>query len=371
MPMKKFKTLLILFLLLYGIDSSAQEFSPSSQERDINLLAMGDTMPGYDESYYNKKLFGYADDILKKPFDIVFFNFEGTMGIKGIDDKNPKCYHGLFCYTFMVNPHALNLFEDIKNSHSQWIFNMANNHSMDYGSLTQQKTADYLNQKFSTIGTLNHPYTTFEIRHQKVIMIGASPHHGTVSIFDSYLYDMVKKFKNEGYIVIVSLHMGAEGAEKFLVTNHDEVFAGGNRGNVYEVAHRLVNDGADLILAHGPHVLRGMEVYQHRLIAYSLGNFLTYGQFSLAGNTSYGGMLEVQLHQDGTFDYAGFYPTQQTKSVAPSLWNNGTAIIKNDDSYEFLKKISMQNFPQTSPVFIDEGKIVENSGKKCERVGCQ
>jgi hypothetical protein len=359
-----YSTILGLLLTTHSYPSWAD------QKTDISIIAMGDTMPGNDVSKLNANLLGEATSVLSRPFDIAFFNFEGTMGIKGVDDRNPKCSHGLYCYTFMVNPEALTMFEKIKNPHSQWIFNMANNHSMDYGQVTQEKTYNYLSQQFSAIGLPNHPYKIIEINHQKVALIGASPHHGTVSIFDDYLYDEVKELKSQGNIVIVSLHMGAEGADRFMVTKHDEIFAGGNRGNVYEVAHHLINEGADLILVHGPHVLRGLEVYQHRLITYSLGNFLTYGQFSLSGNTSYGGILGINLHDDGSLDYASFYPTQQTKSVNPVLWNKGVALIKNEDSYQFLKKISKENFPLTSPVFISPDKIMENSGKKCAEVEC-
>ena len=65
------------------------------------------------------------------------------------------------------------------------------------------------------------------------------------------------------------------------VTREREYYYGENRGNVYELAHLMVDHGADVILGHGAHVVRAIEVYNQRVIAYSLGNFLTYSRFNL------------------------------------------------------------------------------------------
>ena len=84
-------------------------------------------------------------------------------------------------------------------------------------------------------------------------------------------------------IVIVSFHGGAEGNGAEMLPFAREIFAGEDRGNVVEFAHAMVDAGADLVLGHGPHVVRPMELYRDRLIAYSLGNFATYYGISVEG----------------------------------------------------------------------------------------
>ena len=66
---------------------------------------------------------------------------------------------------------------------------------------------------------------------------------------------------------------GAEGTDGQHVPRGTEYYLGENRGNERVFAHALVTAGADLVLASGPHVLRGLRLFHEKLIAYSLGNF--------------------------------------------------------------------------------------------------
>ena len=83
-------------------------------------------------------------------------------------------------------------------------------------------------------------------------------------------------------LVVVNMHGGAEGSDKTHVTHGTEWFLGENRGDPCRFSHAVIDAGADLVVGHSPHVLRGMEWYKGRLIAYSIGNFAGYGVFSLA-----------------------------------------------------------------------------------------
>src|SRR4029079_4437742 len=87
-------------------------------------------------------------------------------------------------------------------------------------------------------------------------------------------------------LVVVTMHAGAEGSDHQHVRPGNECFLGENRGNSVAFAHSVVRAGADLVVGTGPHVLRGMEWYRGRLIAYSLGNFAGYDVFSLGGPLS-------------------------------------------------------------------------------------
>ena len=81
--------------------------------------------------------------------------------------------------------------------------------------------------------------------------------------------------------------------------NHNEVFFGEARGNPILFNRRMVDAGADLVLGHGPHVPRAMEVYRGKLIAYSLGNFIGYHTLGTQGELGYSLILETRLAADG------------------------------------------------------------------------
>ena len=87
---------------------------------------------------------------------------------------------------------------------------------------------------------------------------------------------LVREADAHADIVVVTMHAGAEGSSRGTTPRTTEHYLGENRGNVRAFAHAVVDAGADLVAGHGPHVLRGMEWYRGRLIAYSLGNFAGY-----------------------------------------------------------------------------------------------
>ena len=84
-------------------------------------------------------------------------------------------------------------------------------------------------------------------------------------------------------LVVVTMHAGAEGSDHQHVDPGTEYFLGENRGDSVAFTHAMVRAGADLVVGSGPHVLRGMEWYRGRLIAYSLGNFVGYHTLATSG----------------------------------------------------------------------------------------
>src|SRR5262249_57385915 len=109
-------------------------------------------------------------------------------------------------------------------------------------------------------------------------------------------------------IVIVGFHGGAEGATHQHVPSGDEALLGEDRGHLRRFTHAAVDAGANVVLGSGPHVVRGMEVYQGKLIAYSLGNFATYGPFNLSAENGLSLVLEAHLGPDGTFRGGRVHP---------------------------------------------------------------
>ena len=110
---------------------------------------------------------------------------------------------------------------------------------------------------------------------------------------------LVRRAAAKANIVIVLMHAGAEGAGQTHTPYGTQYFLGEDRGNVRAFAHAMVRAGADLVLGSGPHVIRGMERYRSRLIAYSLGNFAGWRNFALGGDLSLSGLLTVRITTTG------------------------------------------------------------------------
>ena len=110
---------------------------------------------------------------------------------------------------------------------------------------------------------------------------------------------LVRRAAAEADIVIVLMHAGAEGAGEIHTPHGYETAYGEDRGNVRAFSHAMVDAGADLVLGSGPHVIRGIERYRDRLIAYSLGNFAGWRNFGLGGNLSLSGLLTVKIDGAG------------------------------------------------------------------------
>jgi hypothetical protein len=139
-------------------------------------------------------------------------------------------------------------------------------------------------------------------------------------------------------IILVSFHGGGEGAGRQHVVRGTETYLGEARGDLRAFTHAVVDAGADLVLGHGPHVVRGMEVYKGRLIAYSLGNFATYGKFGLSGPTGLSLILEAHLSPtDGAFLGGQIHPAKQTKPGGPKHDPSGAVI-------PVIARLSKQDF---------------------------
>lgn len=110
----------------------------------------------------------------------------------------------------------------------------------------------------------------------------------------------VKTLRDSCDYVIVCFHGGAEGTEARHLPQDTEYFCGDDRGDLRAFAHHCIDNGADVVYGHGPHVLRAMELYKGRLIAYSLGNFCTVTGISLSGIKGYAPVLRLTLNADGT-----------------------------------------------------------------------
>ena len=245
--------------------------------------------------------------------DVVLGNLEGTLSVGG----GSKCGAGSTnCYAFQTPP-----------SYAAWLkkagftmLNLANNHAYDYGPSGQAQTLAALKQQ--RLATTGRPG---EIAYQQVgeievAVVGFAPYSWAQPLTDiPAARRLVKKASANADVVIVTMHAGAEGTDHTHVRPGTETYLGENRGNVVAFSHAVVDAGADVVIGHGPHVLRGMEWYKGRLIAYSLGNFAGYKVFALGGPLSLSGILRVTLRGDGRFDSGTLVPTRLVGAGLPAL----------------------------------------------------
>ena len=178
-----------------------------------------------------------------------------------------------------------------------------------------------------------------------------SPNNGTQSINDlEAAKALIQHLDSLSDIIIVSFHGGAEGKKYQHVTREREYFYGENRGNVYEFSHEMIDAGADIIFGHGPHVARAIEVYKNRFIAYSLGNFATYGRFNLRGENGLAPIAKVWITEDGSFVKGKIISAIQKGAGVPEIDVNHGAAQK-------IKELTEADFPESKILIDPEGNI--------------
>ena len=229
---------------------------------------------------------------------------------------------------------------------------LANNHAGDFGEAGRVSTREALEElgiAHAGSDAEELAETIVEKNGYRVGFLALGHNPGMLSVSDvETAVARVKALDERVDIVVVSYHGGAEGSDRGLVPERNEIFLGEDRGNLPKLSRAVVDAGADLVLGHGPHILRGMEIYNDRLIAYSLGNFATYGWFQLAGSTALSGILEVELTPDGTLRKGKFESYRLLGRGVPTPDPNRTALSE-------VRRLSEQNFPGRAPSFAPDG----------------
>jgi len=227
--------------------------------------------------------------------DIVFGNLEGTLTDATTSKCKPRAKN---CFAFRVPPE----FGSDLHAAGFTVLNNANNHSSDFGPTGLADTVQALHVAGIAQTGLPGEITVVRAGGLGVGILGFAPYSATASLLDlSAARALIQQADAKADIVIVAIHAGAEGTDAQHVTGAEERYVGEDRGNAEAFAHMAVDAGADLVLGSGPHVLRGMEVYHRRLIAYSLGNFAGYHNFGLDGVLGSSAVLHVRLTAKGAF----------------------------------------------------------------------
>ena len=291
-------------------EDSSQKASSDSQNTDssnatvsspvsLTLSVVGDCTLGTDETFdYDTSLNAYyenygADYFLQNVKDIfstddlTIANFEGTL--TDSDEREDK--------TFAFKAPAS--YASILTGGSVEAVNTANNHSHDYGDQSFDDTLAALDDA----GIVHFGYDETAVMDVKGIKVGL------VGIYELYdhlereqqLKDNIAKVKADGaQLIVVIFHWG----------NETETVPDSNQTTLGRIA---IDEGADLVCGHHPHVLQGIETYKGRNIVYSLGNFC------FGGNSSPSDMDTMIYQQTFTIDADGVKKDNVTNIIPCSI----------------------------------------------------
>ena len=263
--------------------------------------------------------------------DVVLGNLEGTLTTASGSKCTPSSRG---CFSFRAPP----TYARILHRAGFTILNLANNHALDYGRAGQAETVAALDR-----AGLRHTGRPAEIAYLLrggvlVAVIGFAPYPWAQNLLDAAAAKrIVRRAARHADVVVVTMHAGAEGSNRGHVRPGTELYLGENRGNPIAFAHAVVDAGADLVIGHGPHVLRGLEWYRGRLIAYSLGNFLGNGTLSISGVLGVSAVLQVRLRQDGSWISGSLVPV---RLVPPGL----PARDPERSTIPLLRRLSSEDF---------------------------
>lgn len=295
-----------------------------------------------------RRLFDGVDSLLRG--DLVIGNFEGVLSDSGESTKcAPKSTH---CYAFATPTWLAPRLQEAGFTH----LNLANNHANDYGPAARRHTEDTFRKLgLATYGPLGQVAITPVIRDGAMTLVGVIgfatyPH--SYNLLDipgsTELVQLVRPLVD---VLVVTFHGGKEGAAATRVGTGPEFLGREPRGNLRRWARAVIDAGADAVVGHGPHVLRGVEFYQGRPIAYSLGNFLTYRGFSMDGVLAVTALLELELDADGRYRSARLPPLLQLPGAGPVPDPSAAAT-------HLMQRVTRLDFPETGARILEDGSVL-------------
>ncbi|WFE58408.1 CapA family protein [Micromonospora sp. WMMD712] len=324
--------------------------APEGKVESVSLSATGDIIMGNAPNRLPPNGGKGFFDSVKKALaaDLVMGNLEEPLTV---DTGTGKCgANSTRCFQFRAPPEYAAHLRDGGFE----LLNQANNHGYDYGPKGYRNTQAALEKHDLEHTGAPDQITVVEVEGVKVAVAGFSSYVWSNSLVDiDAARAVIKKAATMADLVVVQVHMGGEGADKTRVRPGTEMFLGENRGDPIKFSHAMIDAGADLVVGHGPHVLRGMEFYQGRLIAYSLGNFAGGGNsLSNNGRLGWGGVLKVSLKPDGSFAGGSFTSTYMNSIGKPTM-------DPDDRGLDLVRELTRLDFPKSGARLDDEGRITE------------
>ncbi|MBT8084842.1 MAG: CapA family protein [Woeseia sp.] len=278
--------------------------------------------------------------------DITIGNLEGTL----LDGGEPakECRNPRACYLFRSPAR----YAGHLRAAGFDVLSLANNHARDFGEDGRSATMRTLEEYGILHSGREEDFARLNVHGFRIAVLAFSVTQKSNLVHD---YDKaaatIKRFAADHDIVIVSFHAGAEGGDVTRIPFAEEEHFGEPRGDVVRFGRLAVDAGADLVFGHGPHVVRGMERYKDRLIAYSLGNFATYYGISVDGLKGIAPILEATLDYQGRFSEGRIYSTVQVRPGGPQLDPEQRAL-------RLIRDLSFADFKKPGLTFADDGRLL-------------
>jgi hypothetical protein len=302
--------------------------------------------------------------------DLVVGNFEGVLADTGTSTKclirNPRLRYRRAklkqqpaeslvtrpnCYAFRTPTLLAPRLVEAGFTH----MNLANNHANDLGAAgreTTQRILDSLGIAFyGPLGRIAVDTIRRGDSLTTVGLIGFTTYRYAYDLLDiersAAVVDSMRPLVD---LLLVTFHGGAEGVKALRTGEAAESLGTEPRGDLRRWARAVIDAGADAVVGHGPHVLRGMEFYRGRLIAYSLGNFLTYRGFNLAGPLGITGVLQLEFTGERTLRRARLVPMLQIPRRGPLPDPERAAL-------QLIRQLSTEDFGPTAAQIGATGEI--------------
>lgn len=339
--------------LLGTVDTSGASVPVTPVGKGLTIAAAGDTMMGSDlrkgsaglAPGNGEVLFADVADIFSAA-DVAFLNLEGTLS----DDlPQTKCGPASSsCYSFRTPVR----YTAALQSASIDVVSNANNHAMDLGEAGMDATLAALDAAGIAHTARYGDIAMLERDGLKIAVVGA--HSGSCCLNVNRIEEVqgaIVQADAAADLVIFTFHGGAEGSGARHVPGRTEIAWGERRGDVEALSRAAVDAGADLVIGHGPHVLRAMEVYRGRLIAYSLGNFVGFRQFGTRGG--HGGtslILETELAGNGVLLAARLHPVMLDGEGKPRRDPEGAAFAS-------IQELSDADYPDSGVTVGPDGTL--------------
>ena len=233
--------------------------APAKSDLRIRIASVGDMMIGTD--YPQNHLpdddgLGFLADVA--PFlsaaDIAFGNLEGVLLDGGEPGK--KCSNPAACYLFRSPTRYANHYRAAGFD----VLSLANNHARDFGEEGRSSSMLAIAAAGMHHSGRVDDFASLEVNGLRVAVLAYAVTKNSNMLLDYELaFETVAEFAASHDIVVVSFHGGAEGADATHVPFAEEEYYGEPRGDIVWFARGVIDAGADLVIGHGPHVVRGME----------------------------------------------------------------------------------------------------------------
>ena len=273
-------------------------------------------------------------------------NLEGTLSVGGASKCGAGSVGGGNCFAFQAPPSTARQLPKLGFG----LVNQANNHSLDFGESGRAQTLKALRAAGIAQTGLPGEITHLKVGDVRVAFLGFAPYS-----YDGHLLDipaaraLVRRARRTASIVVVIIHAGAEGADQLHTPHGTQYYLGEDRGDARAFAHAVIDAGASIVLGSGPHVIRGVERYRGRLIAYSLGNFVGYHTLGGGGVLSQSAILRVKLGVGGRLLAARW--------ISIRLVDGLPRPEPSEQSARLVARLSREDFPTDHYVIPPDGRF--------------